>query len=327
MGVITDPYASYKLLAKALVAKGYKVEFSDEHSAKATFTKTDGATWQTRAAHITYPFNTERARKISINKALAYDFAKQAGFTVPFTKVVDTMPPDDRLQQLIDAYHTLIVKPESSSLSNGLTLGVTEVNTLKKAITYAQAFSSRALVQEQVRGEEIRFAVVNGKVKAALLRQTARVVGDGISTIGALVAQENMQRRAIKCEYITYPELDERLVPKELLTNTRIPGKGEIVQLNYSTMIRGGCSVYNVTDEVDKSYIRQVEDLVSRLDTGFIAVDIFCQNFKELATNKNHWFIEFNTAPVLKLFYACRDGKQFDIVHDLADMIDAELHG
>jgi hypothetical protein len=44
-------------------------------------------------------------------------------------------------------------------------------------------------------------------------------------------------------------------------------------------------------------------------------------------TEDNYTFIEFNTAPVLKMFYSCRDGNHYDILGDLVPMINATLTG
>ena len=58
-----------------------------------------------------------------------------------------------------------------------------------------------------------------------------------------------------------------------------------------------------------------------------MVVDIMIQNLRQPHTKNNYAFIEFNTAPVLKLFYSCRDGKHYDVLPELAAMIDASLQG
>jgi D-alanine-D-alanine ligase-like ATP-grasp enzyme len=324
--VTDDKYASSKLLSNAMLSMGYTVSF-DEPSLVVTFASPSGAQWQTRADHIAYPFNSDEVRAYSINKNRAYDLAKSIGFSAPGTLFVTDQASDDELLGMLQTYKKLIVKPNDSSLAKGLTIDITDLAQLKQAITYAKKVSSSVLVQQQVKGEEVRFAVLDGKVKAALLRRTARVIGDGHSTVAELIKQENKEREDLDFGYIAYPQLTDAIIDRAFLESSDIPAVDEIVELNHSTMIRGGCSVYNIFEHVDKSYIKLVEDLVAKLGAGFIVVDIFCRDFTVPATADNYWLIEFNTAPVLKLFYGCRDGKHFDIVPLLADMVDNHLHG
>lgn len=326
MTIQDDPFASFKLLGNALQAKGYRSIIQSDDPIVVTYEGPHKKRWTTKAAHISYPFNSELVRSISINKQKAYAFAAEQGFSTPYSKTVEGELSQNDAETLLSKYGKLIVKPANSSLGRGLTLNITTLDQLRDAIQTAREVSSSILVQEQVEGKEIRFMVIGGKVEAALLRQTARVVGDGITTIRDLIAKENEARRAIKFEMITYPELTEELVG-DLVFSERVPAKGEIVELNRSTMVRGGASIYNILDEVHPSYIQKVEALVQKLGAGFIVADVFCKEYTLPANNHNYWLIEFNTAPVLKVCYACRDGRQFDIVARLADQIDLFLTG
>jgi D-alanine-D-alanine ligase-like ATP-grasp enzyme len=325
LNIREDNYASYKLLAEALKQKGYTITVSKDSPVMASFTHPNGRTWQTKAANIAYPFNGERARNISDHKYLSYQLAEKTGVSFPYAvQVTDTMTDQD-LEALLDTYGKVIVKPDNSSLSKGLTLNIDSLPELKQAIEYAKRISPSVLIQQQIAGEEIRFTVIDGKVESALLRRTARVIGDGESAIAALIKKENKERESLRFAYLNYPQLDDAIIDKQLLTSERIPAKNEIVELNHSTMVKGGCSVYDVLPDVHESYVPIVENFVKKLGAGFVVMDIFCEVYKKPAMPNNHWFIEFNTAPVLKLYYACRDKKQFDIVPRLVDMIDRWL--
>ncbi|HSW77979.1 MAG TPA: hypothetical protein VLG36_04225 [Candidatus Chromulinivoraceae bacterium] len=325
MTVQDDQFASFKLLNKALQAKGYRMSEMSHNPLVVSYESPTKKRWTTKASFITYPFNSKYVQDVSVNKQETYDFAVAYEFPTPYSKLVRTEPSDSISEALLAEFGTVIVKPSNSSLSRGLTLNITTLETLKEAIKKAQQVSDTILVQQQVEGEELRFLVMNGKVEAVLLRQTARVVGDGISTIAKLIGEENESRLQIKLERITYPSLSEEIVDEALLTSERIPIRGEIVELNRSTMVRGGASIYNVFPEVHKTYIKKVETLVQQLGAGFIVADVFCKDYTQPANDQNYWLIEFNTAPVLKLCYACRDGRQFDVVSRLADQIDLFL--
>lgn len=327
MGITSDKHASYKLLARELKALGYTM--SEEHDGKklfVSFISPKGKIWRARAAMIDYPFTSATVRALSKNKSEATKFVTMNGMHAPATIKINAIKPDERrVETFLNRYHKVVVKPLNRSLSVGLTTDVTTAVQLQKAIKKAARYSEEVLVQEQVFGEEIRFAVINGKVVSALLRQTPRVIGDGVSTIAELIKQENVSRRTIGDTLVKYPLLSEELIRKSV-DMLRTPTAGEVVELSRATMISKGCSVYDVLEAVDPSYIELVESLIDGLDTGFIVADIFIKNYQEPASDDNYWFIEFNTSPVLKLFYSCRDGNMHDILPTLVDAIDKKLH-
>ena len=327
MGIDSDKHASYKLLGRELKALGYTMsEEHDDNRLFVSYISPKGRIWRARAAMIDYPFTSATVRSLSKNKAEATKFVTLHGMHAPATiKIIGDAVDMTSIEKFLNRYGRVVVKPLNRSLSIGLTTDITTILQLQKAIKKAAKYSSEVLIQEQVFGEEVRFAVINGKVVSSLLRRTPQVVGDGTSTVAELIAQENVERRKIDYTLVPYPELTDELVRKSL-DMTKVPAAGEVVELSRATMISKGCSVYDILSEIDESYIRLVESLVEDLDTGFIVVDIFIKNFREPASEDNYWFIEFNTSPVLKLFYSCRDGNMHDILPALAEAIDRKMH-
>lgn len=327
MGIISDKHASYKLLGKELKTLGYSVsEEYDDKKLFVNYVSPKGRIWRARAAMIGYPFTSATVRALSKNKAEATKFVTTHGVNAPATIKVHSDKVDDvAIEKFLAKYGKVVVKPLNRSLSVGLTTDASTLNKVQKAIKKAARYSDEVLIQEQVFGEEVRFAVLNGNVISALLRQTPRVVGDGVSTVSELIREENKSRSKINYTIVKYPLLNRDHIHTSV-DMTRVPEKEEIVELSRATMISGGCSVYDVLDSVDESYISLVESLVSELDTGFIVVDVFIKNYREQADEKNYWFIEFNTSPVLKLFYSCRDGNMHNILPALASAIDKNIH-
>lgn len=321
-------HATIELLKESLSSLGYTYQtivLNDNNYTQ--FTSPAGVIWFTSNTHINYPFATSTARSISDKKHLAYQLAESLGVRVPQTYVIDTahMPGSEDIQTWLQA-GPLVIKPDNASLSHGLTLQVTTESGLLKAIDNAKEYSETVLVQEQVSGEELRFVVINGVVTSALLRQTPRIVGDGVSTASQLLDKENDLRRSIQVPYLTYPLLTEELIDTAQFESTKVLAKGQVYELGKSTMIRGGCSVYDVISSVDASYVDTATRLANSLGKGFIVVDMFIEDYKQPKSETNHAFIEFNMSPVLKLCYSCRDDKQYDVLADLVPLIDRSLH-
>lgn len=328
MYIKDDAYASCKLLRLEFEKRGYIV--TEEYFGRKlvfTYTSPSGKTWKTSASHIWYPFISEKLRSISINKEKAYGVVHSLGYFIPFTKFIpaDYEIKNNEIDILLATYKKIIVKPANSSLSRGLTMNILTRDSLIEAINVARKRTSNILIQEQVEGEEIRFVVINGKVVSALLRRTPRVVGDGYSTVARLIELENNKRKILNFDYVTYPLLSEEIVKKEWISSNAILKKDELLELNRATMIKNGASVYDVLDQVDVSYINIVEDIVKNLNVKFLVVDIIFNDYTS-KTNDKYWFVEFNTSPVLKLFYGCRDGKMFNIIPILVDNINEWIH-
>lgn len=271
-----------------------------------------------------YPFMTASSRIICSDKTMAYELAENLDVTIP--RSLYFKPNENYVaacKTLLDECKVLIVKPASSSVSNGLTLNITGTEQLKTAIEYAATFSDEVVVQQQIAGDEIRFPVLDGKVRAAILRQTPRVVGDGTSSLSQLIEKENQERQKITDVMVQYPMLEGQHMSGYADTRDAVPAVGEVVELSKSTMVGGGASIYDVMSTIDQSYIAIAEKLAKPLGKGFTVVDIMIEDYTKPATRDNYAFIEFNLTPALRLFYSARDGKHFRVAEDyLAPMID-----
>ncbi len=275
-----------------------------------------------------FPFNTGSARLISADKLSAYEFVASAGITTPSTVVVRKDEPTVDAEALLHKYQTVIVKPVWASGSAGLTLDITTERDLYAALSYAGNYAPAAIVQSQFYGEEVRFMVIDGRAQAAILRQKPAVTGDGVSTIAQLVERENAARRMIVDTLVSYPQLDESIIKPELLASQKVLPAGEIYELSKSTMIKGGASVYDITDTIDKGYLAIAERAAAGMGKGFIAVDIMIADYTRPSSDDNYAFIEFNLNPALALFYSCRDGNHFTVAEDfLCPMLIASMKG
>jgi hypothetical protein len=329
MNIHEDTNATFKLLQPEFEKIGYSLSEAYESGLLyVTFTSPSGKKWRFRASRIGYPFTSAFVKELSVHKEKAYEYAEALHISIPSTYHVDIDESlsDDEATRLIAKHHKLIVKPSNSSLSRGLTLNIDTKQKLDEAIEYSRTFKEGVIIQEQVEGEEIRFILIEGKVRAALLRQTARVVGDGVSSIAKLIEKENEVRKTLVFPRIKYPLLTEANISKEYIVDATVLPAGVTKELNRATMIKNGSSIYNVLSEVHPSYIEAVEKLAGKLDTRFLAADFFFKDYTAPLDDSNYWFIELNTSPVLKLCYGCRDGKMFDVVPQLVTTIDRWLH-
>lgn len=318
---------SIDLIEKYLAENGYGVEtvvLDTPRPSLSVITAPSGKSMTFYRDGLIYPFAMSTLVSLFRNKIKSYAFAATKGLEIPKTVVVDAdmVQRDDVGQSLLQSVPSVIVKPYNGRRSNGLTINITTEEQLKQAIAKALTLSEKVLVQEQFFGEEARFIVIQGKVRAVLLRQKPVVIGDGQKTIAQLIAADNEQRASITTSLVQYPQLDASNVPRELLQSNAIPAEGERVELSQAGMIRYGASVYNILDQVHSSYIALVEKVVAKTGVGMSVVDIMSRDFSAPAEKDSYVFIEFNSNPSLAMCYSCRDGKNFMILEEyLGDML------
>lgn len=307
-------------LKDELIRRGYVYsELMLDRRYKQFFTP-EGKLVTTMTDYYDYPFVTQTTKKISKDKTLSYQFAISEGINVP--KSLQTSDPA-QAETFLETYKKVIVKPAELGGSKGLTVDVTDSESLKTAIEKATFNGETPLIQEQFIGEELRMTVLDGKVYSAMLRETPRVVGDGVHTIQQLIEAENVERSKLSFPLITYPQLEASMFVEGLFYSQDIPNKGEIVELSRATVIKGGASLYGVLNEVHPSYIAIAEKLAARLNPPMLVVDLMMKDHTTPATDSNYIFLEFNTAPSLYIYSSIRSGDQPDVISKFADLVDS----
>lgn len=323
---------SVDILQRVLERRGYIVKALGLQNGTRAFVQicdSEGHALLTLAAHNPlYPFATSSARLIARNKMISYEYVTRNGVPVPRSVVVSPQGDRSEAVRLLKDHGPVIVKPIQGAGGVGLTLDVTTEEELDRALEVAWQNNAQAIVQRQFFGEEVRFAVINGKAEAALLRQKPRVIGDGFSTVAQLIAKENSARQGIIDTIVPYPQLTGGLVGHDTMVDQTVLASGKAKELNKNTMIRGGASVYDSISTIDPGYIEAAERAAQGLGRGYLVVDMMIEDYTKPSSNDNHVFIEFNLAPALSLFYSCRDGKHVPIAEKfLVPMLESVMRG
>lgn len=328
---MNSDHSSLNMLKNALEPKGFKftqLKLGDPAKDFTIIKSSKDNQLIVSSENPVFPFKTCSARLVANDKLKAYDYAKFLEVAIPKTALQREEAISTESLELLNSSDSLIVKPRKGSGSNGITLNVSTVDELQAAIKKAKTFNNEVLIQEQFIGEEIRFVVINGRVEAAILREKPKLVGDGVSTVSQLLAQEDEDRKRIKNSHIRYPLLTEVLLNKDVYNDHTVLDKGEFLELSKATMIKTGASMYNIISKIHPDYIKIAQRIGGSLGSGFIVVDIMVADYLKPAAESCYAFIEFNLAPALTLFYSCRDGRQFPIIEKfLATMIEEVIDG
>ncbi len=220
----------------------------------------------------------------------------------------------------------LVVKPTSTDMGVGITIGIHDEQSLMAAFDNAKRYSSSILLERFVEGEEFRLLVINGKLAAAAHRVPAHVVGDGRHSIRELVhfLHHDPRRGIGKQSPLSLVELDHEA--ETVLTNAgytldAIPPPGKQVFLRRtSNLSRGGTSV-DVTSTLhpDNEAAAILAAQVIGLDIAgidFITPDI-TRSWKDVGGK----ICEINPSPGLRMHYAPAEGEPRDVADPVFKML------
>lgn len=166
--------------------------------------------------------NSEEAVNICGDKGITNKYLQQNNVPIPLGKHFDESHTlEEMLNYAKKLNYPLVVKPVDGLGGTGVFVNIKEEKELINAIQHLQnkLKFKRIIIQEFIKGEEIRIYVLNHKVIAAANRIPAYVVGDGVRTVASLIHEKNKNRKR-------NPNLRHRLINMDTDLNHHIENLG-----------------------------------------------------------------------------------------------------
>ena len=183
-----NPYA--KIVADEAMRRGIRVEVTDPQWGELRLT--EGA----RVIH-TRESLSELTSALAMarcdDKRVTRRVLSDAGLRIPRGI---TAGDEAAEVEFLDRVGAVVVKPARGEQGRGITVGVREPESLRRAVGEARAHCPDVLIEELVDGEDIRVLVIDHTVVAAAVRRPASVLGDGEHTIAQLIERQSRRRAA-----------------------------------------------------------------------------------------------------------------------------------
>ncbi len=126
----------------------------------------------------------------------------------------------------------------------GVTTGILTGFQLARAAAAAAIYSDDLMIEEQIEGDNYRLLYLDGELIDAYARRRPAVVGDGRSTVAALVRRANDQRLKSGVEVsqsqLTFDMDMRRTLAKQGLSFGSVPARGTNVTLK--TAVNENCA-------------------------------------------------------------------------------------
>lgn len=313
------------------IQKGVEVEILDEQE---QFLKL------THKNHVEYVKNANMTSKDSYvvplimeNKTVTKKILADAGFTVPggdeFTKI-------EQAEQAYLKYseQAFVIKPKTTNYGLGITIFKegASLADYTEALKLAFQEDSAVLIEEFLPGTEYRFFVLDDQVRAILLRIPANVVGDGVRSVEALVAEKNLNplrgtHHRSPLELIQLGEVERLMLKEQNLLITSVPEKDQVVYLRENSNISTGGDSIDVTDLFDESYKQIAIEAVQTLGAKICGIDLIIPDKSVKGTKDSHTYgiIEANFNPAMHMHVYPHSGQGRHLTMDVLNMLYPEL--
>lgn len=228
----------------------------------------------------TPPTSSYAAALLANDKYGTYQLLLGFGLPQPETQLLNNGEDMDNAIEFMSRATKVVVKPVDGGHGKGITVNISTYEQLCRAVTTARGEEksiSAVLIQQQYLHDtilEVRVLCIDYKYIAATWRVAARVYGDGISNIGALIEAENNSEKRGRAYYALIAVIDMEKA-KEFL-GTRI---NDVPQLDEEVYVLGianygaGGETIDITDELPDWLKEMAEKTARACNLPVIGVD------------------------------------------------------
>lgn len=234
------------------------------------------------------------AVQICDDKAVTRRVVERAGLNVP--EQIDA-PDQTKLEAFLDTHRSVVVKPARGEQGRGISVGLTTMDDIRQAVSMAREVSEQVLVEACFEGQDLRLVVIDYKVVAAAIRRPPSVIGDGQTSLHALIEQQSRRRAAATGGESRIPVDDEteRCLAASGYALDTVPAAGEMVVVRKTANLHTGGSIHDVTDIVHPKLVEAACLAARAIDIPVTGIDFMVKSPSE----PDYVFIEANERPGL----------------------------
>jgi D-alanine-D-alanine ligase-like ATP-grasp enzyme len=262
--------------------------------------------WGSRARRLdrsSAEHDTLMGAKLSQSKVATTQILKMAG--LPGSHHVLVYGERDALSAAEQIGFPVVVKPADQDRGEGVTVGVQDPESLRRAFGIAQRSSKakQVLVERQVPGVCYRFLIVSGQLLYVVKRRPMGVFGDGIHSVSelideALTAQSQLpvwSRSKLK----PLDDLAIEVLGLAGLDAASIPADGTFVPLRKIESTEWGGVDEDMTAHVHPDNVAAAVQATQLLNLSIAGVDIISPDIRQAWHQNGAIINEVNFAPLL----------------------------
>lgn len=220
----------------------------------------------------------------------------------------------------------LVVKPVNGNHGRGITVNINSLEEAQVAYEAAKKVSNSVIIERYITGVDYRLLVINYRFIAAALRTPAHVVGDGKSTVQALIDEVNSDpRRGYGHEkiltQITVNDLTLGLIRAKGYELETVLSKDEILILKDTANLSTGGTAEDVTDFVHPANIAMAERISRIINLDICGIDIMTTDISKPLAETKGAVLEVNAGPGFRMHLAPAKGLPRNVAAPVIDKL------
>ena len=252
------------------------------------------------------------AEAIAQDKELTKKLLSAAGVPVPYGREASDI--EDAWAAMGEIAGSAVVKPKDGNQGKGVTVNIDTRAQLDIAYAAAAEISADVLVERFIPGSDFRLLVVGNQLVAAARRDPPLVIGDGVQSVRALVAQVNNDPRrgeghATSLTKIRIDDIALASLAEQSFTIDSVPHKGVRVILRNNANLSTGGTATDVTDDVHPELAACAVAAAQMVGLDICGVDVVCDSVRQPLQEQGGGVVEVNAAPGLRMHLQPSYGK------------------
>ncbi|MCL5667143.1 MAG: hypothetical protein M1383_05240 [Patescibacteria group bacterium] len=215
----------------------------------------------------------------------------------------------------------VIVKPRTGSRGRHTTTFVNSDAELEKAYAAAKQLCHWVVVEEQLFGPVYRATLINGKLRGVLRGDPPQMVGDGISSIKALIGIKNSLSHP-KVKDIVIDDRMKLFLARQGLSLLSVPAAGQPVCLSEKIGVGYGGSSSEDMDICHPDNKELFEKAAAALGDPIIGFDFIIPDITQSWKGQCCGFIEANSLPFINLHHDPLLGNPRNVAAAVWDMME-----
>lgn len=228
------------------------------------------------------------------DKAVTRRLMEKEGLRVPAQRTAGDTKADIAF---LKEYKSVVVKPARGEQGRGISVDVRGVEELKTAIETARRTCDTVLIEELVKGEDLRLIVIGFKLVAAAVRRPPSITGTGHHTVEQLIEKLSRRRAAATGGESRIP-MDvetERCVAMGGYELDSILPENETLLVRKTANLHTGGTIHDVTDQLHPALVDAAVKAARAIDIPVVGLDFIVPS----AARPDYAVIEANERPGL----------------------------
>ncbi|CAM2070180.1 N-acetylglutaminylglutamine synthetase [Sulfidibacter corallicola] len=228
------------------------------------------------------------------DKRVTQRMLRKAGFRIPGQR--ETGTSEENLA-FLEEYGEIVVKPALGEQGHGVSVGIKTLEELEEAIEGAGHGSGPLILEECVKGEDVRIICIDFKFAAAAVRRPPQIIGTGHHSVLELIEKQSRRRQAATDGESCIP-LDRetrRCVAAAGYHFDEILPEGAHLMVRRTANVHTGGTIHDITEELHPEVVHAAEEAARILDIPVVGFDFFMPDLQKT----EYWIIEANERPGL----------------------------